>query len=202
MSADPTPACFLAEVARTPDVRALFDEDLAESGFVMNVSRLWAYAPGMRTELFELLGTAARLGELTFRERGVLVTATASTIGDSYCSIAWGGRLASSSTERTAIGVIGGDNQGLTEREHALARWARAVASDPSGTEQSDVDVLRSAGFTDQQIFGITAFVALRVAFSTINASLGATPDGELHTTVPAALIEAVTYGRRPAAGT
>ena len=29
----------------TEKVQALFDEDLAELGFVMNASRLWAYQP-------------------------------------------------------------------------------------------------------------------------------------------------------------
>jgi hypothetical protein len=30
---------------------------------------------------------------LSFRQRGILVTAAASALGDSYCSLAWGGKL-------------------------------------------------------------------------------------------------------------
>ena len=35
--------------------RALFDEDLAEVGFVMNTSRLWAYQPEASRNLFGLM---------------------------------------------------------------------------------------------------------------------------------------------------
>ena len=37
---------FLEEPAMTPPVQALYEEDLAESGYVWNVSRLWAHQPG------------------------------------------------------------------------------------------------------------------------------------------------------------
>ena len=46
------------------------------------------------------------------------------------------------------------------------------------------------------QIFAITVFAALRLAFSTINDSLGAQPDAELAQSLPPEVREAVTYGR------
>ena len=42
----------------------------------------------------------------------------------------------------------------------------------------------------------ITAFVALRLAFSTINDALGAQPDAQLAQSLPREVREAVTYGR------
>ena len=51
------------------------------------------------------------------------------------------------------------------------------------------------SGLDDGQIFAITAFVALRLAFSTINDSLGALPDAQLAQSLPAEVREAVTYG-------
>jgi hypothetical protein len=36
---------FLAEPPESPQSRALYDEDLADSGYVWNVSRLWAHQP-------------------------------------------------------------------------------------------------------------------------------------------------------------
>ncbi len=50
-----------------------------------------------------------------------------------------------------------------------MAAWARKVARNPSATTPADVQALRDAGLGDGQIFAITAFVALRLAFSTIN---------------------------------
>lgn len=199
MTSDAAPIGFLAPAVHSAAAQARYDKDVEEAGFVMNVSRLWAYAPAMLEDLFELLGAATVLGSLSFRQRAVLVTATASTIGDSYCSIAWGDKLASVTDERTAVGVITGDDRALASEERALACWARRIAGNPSGVVAADIDELRAAGFSDQQIFGITAYVALRIAFSTVNGALGAVPDAELRSTVPAALLDAITYGRPPA---
>ena len=61
-----------------------------------------------------------------------------------------------------------------------LAQWARSVATDPNAIEARDVQRLRDAGFDEAQIFAITTFVALRLAFSTVNDALGARPDSQL----------------------
>ncbi len=87
----------------------------------------------------------------------------------------------------------------MTEQEKAMAAWARKVARDPNATTPADIQALRDSGLDDGQIFAITAFVALRLAFSTINDSLGAQPDAQLVQSVPPQVREAVTYGR-PAA--
>jgi hypothetical protein len=60
----------------------------------------------------------------------------------------------------------------------------------------SDIQALRNSGLDDGQIFAITAFVALRLALSAINDSLGAQPDAQLAQSAPRELREAVTYGR------
>ncbi len=84
---------FLEEPPVSAEVQALFDEDLAEGGYVWNVSRLWAHQPETVKQLFELMSAAFRPSGLSFRQRGILVTAAASALGDSYCSLAWGGKL-------------------------------------------------------------------------------------------------------------
>src|ERR1700677_1646759 len=68
----------------------MFDEDVEDYGFVMNASRLWAYAPEVCERLFDLLGSVTKLGSLSLRQRSILVAATASTRGDAYCALAWG----------------------------------------------------------------------------------------------------------------
>ena len=77
-----------------------------------------------------------------------------------------------------------------------MAAWARKVATNPNATTPADVQALRDTGLGDGQIFAITAYVALRLAFSTINDSLGAQPDAELAQSLPREVREAVTYGR------
>ncbi len=187
---------FLATPRQTPEVQRLFDDDRESVGYVTNVSRLWAYMPATLEGLSDLMGQATEAGALSLRQRAVLVTATASTLGDSYCSLAWGKKLAAETEPEVAAGVIRGADDDLDHSERALADWARAVATDPNATEAEDVQRLRDAGFDEAQIFAITAFVALRLAFSTINDALGAAPDSQLGASTPAPVLSAVTFGR------
>jgi hypothetical protein len=69
---------------------------------------------------------------------------------------------------------------------------------DPNATTSADVDRLRGAGLSDGEIFDATAFVALRLAFSTVNDALGALPDVQLADAAPPSVREAVDFGRRP----
>jgi alkylhydroperoxidase family enzyme len=193
-------ANFLPDPAPGPAVDEFYAEDLEELGYVMNGSRLWARHPESWEALFKLVGTSTELGGLSFRQRGILVTATAATLGDSYCSMAWGSKLATKAGPEIAAGVLRGDDTGLDLGEKVLAAWARKVAGDPNATTEADVQVLRDAGFDDMQIFAITVYVAARLAFSTVNDALGSMPDAELAASLPRPVREAITFGRQPRA--
>jgi alkylhydroperoxidase family enzyme len=162
----------------------------------MNSSKLWAYQPGTVGGLFDLMRTTTSANRLSVRQRGILVAACASTLGDSYCSLAWGSKLAQASDAQTASGVLRGQDDTLTPAELAMAVWARKVARDPNRTSAADVQELRDAAFSDGEIFAITVFVALRIAFSTVNDALGICPDAALRSTAPQEVLDAVTFGR------
>jgi uncharacterized peroxidase-related enzyme len=181
-----------------PDAAAeeTFAEDLEDLGFVMNASRLWAYQPALQRQIFGLLSNLVHQHGLTFRQRGILVAACASALGDSYCSVAWGTKLAATADAETAASVLRGDDTGLSPAEHTLANWARKITRDPNSTTSEDINQLHTAGWTDPQIFGITAFTALRIAFSTINDALGAQPDAAYRRLAPRLVLQAITYGR------
>ena len=111
-----------------------------------------------------------------------------------------GARLAELTDEETAAQVLAGQPAPeLSDREAALADWARRVVRDPNGTSAGDVARLRDARFDDREIFEATAFSAFRVAFSTINHALGAAPDKQLAEEAPRAVRAAVEFGRAPA---
>jgi uncharacterized peroxidase-related enzyme len=187
---------FLAVPEHSPAAQELFDEDLAELGYVMNVSRLWAYQPSVVNGLFALMKETLSRNKLSLRQRAILVVACASTLGDSYCSLAWGKKLAAESNDATAASLLRGEDQGLSDDERAMAAWARHVARDPNATTQADVQALRDVGFSDEQIVAITTFVALRLAFSTVNDALGVRPDVELGHSAPVEVVGAITFGR------
>ncbi len=200
-AAAPSTSGFLAEPPETPETQRLFEDDLEGVGYVTNVSRLWANLPPALHGLSDLMAETTQAGSLTFRQRAVLVTAAAAAMGDAYCSLAWGKKLADEANPAVAAAVIEGGADGLDDDDKALAHWARLVARDPNAIADEDVQALRRAGFHDGQIFAITAFVALRLAFATVNDALGAVPDPELSDAVPEPVRSAVAFGRVQDAG-
>jgi alkylhydroperoxidase family enzyme len=189
---------FLTEPELTPAAQALHDEDIADDGYVWNGTRLWGYQPETVNHLFDLMSEAFTPSGLRFRQRGILVAATASALGDSYCSLAWGGKLAAATDAGLAAAVLSGSDEGLSDTEAAMAGWARKVVKDPNATTAADIQELRDAGLSDAQIFAITVFVSLRLAFSTVNDALGSPPDAKLVATLPPDVVAAVDYGRQP----
>jgi uncharacterized peroxidase-related enzyme len=187
---------FLELPSVTPEAQALFDDDVAEDGYVMNVTKLWSHNAELVTNLFDLMRQAVADQGLSLRQRGILVAACASTVGDSYCSLAWGSKLAGVSDPDLAASVIRGSDDGLSDDERALAAWARKVARDPNHITAQDVESLRSVGFNDSQIFALTVFTALRLAFSTVNDALGVGPDASLLAAAPGAVVDAIGFGR------
>ena len=177
-------------------VQQMYDDDTAARGFVMNLSTVWGHRPQLRQDLFDLFGRSADAAGLSLRQRAIVITAAASTRADSYCSLAWGEKLAKEAGAGAAAGVLRGDDGQLTPSEQVLARWARTVASDPNGASAADVEALREAGFDDGQIVALTVFTALRLAFSTVNDALGAHPDNAFRASVPAEVVAAVDFGR------
>jgi uncharacterized peroxidase-related enzyme len=198
---EPRRTGFLAAPPQTPGADRLFEDDLEGTGYVTNVSRLWAHLPSALSGLSDLLAETTRAGSLSPRQRAVLVTAAAAALGDSYCSLAWGEKLTALSGPDVAAAVISGGAEGLDGVENVLADWARRLRRDPNAVTEDDVDALRGAGFDDAQIFALTTFVALRLAFSTVNDALGATPDRQLADRVATEVRLAVSFGRRPDTG-
>lgn len=192
---------FLPRPKTSDAVERLYQSSQSAQGFVMNLTSAWAWRPDV-FEAFAALRTLLTAGSgLTKRDQAVLVCATASELRDSYCSLAWGKTLAAEAGAAAAAAVLtSGGEATLTARDRALAAWARKVVADPNGTNGSDIAALRDAGLDDRAIFDATAFIAFRLAFSTVNDALGANPDWQLAETVPPEVRSAVTYGRPPQA--
>jgi uncharacterized peroxidase-related enzyme len=190
---------FLDEPPASEGRDAAFDADREGDGYVNNFTRLWGWRPDLFRAFAELRASLMRSSALSDRDWAVLVTSTAAERSDSYCSLAWGIRLASLTDDETASQVIAGvAAPALSEREAALADWARLVVRNPNATTEDDVARLRELGLTDREIFEATAFVAFRLAFATINDALGAAPDKQLADAAPAPVRAAVDYGRPP----
>jgi uncharacterized peroxidase-related enzyme len=188
---------FLSDPPVLAPVSAVYEESVASDGYVPNYVRLWCWRPEILEAFSKLRADLLADSTLSAREVAVMVASTASALGDSYCSLAWGEKLADLSDGETAANVIHGADTGLSEREAALMAWSRAVVNDPNATTESGVGRLRDAGLSEREIFEATAWIGFRLGFSTINDALGAEPDTQLVERVPAPVREAVSFGRQ-----
>jgi uncharacterized peroxidase-related enzyme len=176
----------------------LFADSAKSMGFVMNLTKAWAWRPEIFNGFAALRNQLTTNSTLTKRDQAVIVCATASELGDSYCSLAWGKTLAAEAGASVAAAVISGaSEESLVARDRALVVWARKVVSDPNGTTAADIEEMRTCGFTDREIFEATTFIAFRLAFSTVNDALGVQPDWQLAESADPLVREAVTFGRR-----
>ena len=192
---------FIAAPEDSADTLRLYKSSADSQGFVMNLTRAWAWRPDVFEEFAALRSRLTTKSSLSKREQAVIVCATAAKLRDSYCSLAWGKTLAAEAGADLAAAVIGSTTHaGLSARDQALAEWARKVVANPNGTSSQDVSALQAAGFTEREIFESTVFIAFRLAFSTVNDALGVRPDWELAEAVPKEVGAAVTFGRPPAA--
>jgi uncharacterized peroxidase-related enzyme len=190
-------ASFLGDPPLTEAAAAYYDKDRVDDGYVWNVTRVWCWRPDLFAAFGALRGELMEESQLGDRDWAVLVTSTASELRDSYCSLGWGIRLAKLVGDDVAAQVISGASEpDLSAREQALAEWARKVVRDPNATTEEDVARLREHGLGDREIFEATAFIAFRLAYSTVNDALGAPPDEQLVDTAPPAVRAAVDFGR------
>ena len=196
-----TSTSFLSDPPVSPSVSGVYEESVASDGYVPNYVRLWCWRPEILEAFAKLRADLLADSTLSAREVAVMVASTASVLGDSYCSLAWGEKLAELSDGEIAAGVIQGVDTGLSGREAALAAWSRMVVEDPNATTEVGVDRLREAGVSEREIFEATVWIGLRLGFSTINDALGAQPDAQLVERVPVVVRDAVGFGRQNGSG-
>jgi uncharacterized peroxidase-related enzyme len=192
---------FLTDPPEDATVRALYAEARAEDGYVMNLLRVWAWRPEVHAAFLAARKTLLADTALSKRDVAVLNAATAAERNDSYCSIAWGTRVAELTDAESAAALLRGEAAPrLSDRETALAHWAHAVARNPNAVTSADVASLHAVGLSERDIVDATLFVAFRLAFTTVNTALGAQPDHQLADEAPVEVRQSVTFGRSVAA--
>jgi uncharacterized peroxidase-related enzyme len=179
----------------TGEAAALFAADLAEDGYVANMTRLFARRPDVLAGWVHLV-TAIRDG--MDRRRYELVTvAAARRLRSSYCMLAHGNVLAERFLEPSAVRDVALDHRsaGLDPVDVAVMDLAEKVVVDATSVTQEDVDRLRDLGLGDDEIFDVVAAAAVRCFFSKTLDALGAQPDSAYAALDPA-LRDVLVVGR------
>src|SRR4051812_8681834 len=156
----------------SPEVQAMYERQKSFWGFVPNYARVFCWRP-------EIMGLWAQLQvgikRTMDKRRFELITfAAAHTLRSTLCSLAHGRALTQFfSPEDVQLMARGASPASLTAAEAAMMSFARKVARGAYAVTVADVTELKKHGFTDAEVFDISAAVAARAFFSSLCESLG-----------------------------
>src|SRR3954463_10619062 len=147
-----------------------------KAGFIPNVFLVFAHRPDEFRAFFAYHDALMdKSGNLTKAEREMIVVATSNANQCQYCVIAHGAILRIRAknpliSDQVAINYRKAD---ITERQKAMLDFALKVARSSETVGEADLDVLKSHGFDEEDIWdiaGIAAFFALSNRMANVTA--------------------------------
>jgi len=145
------------------DIREIIEAVHEKAGFIPNVFLALAHRPDeLRAFMAYHDALMEKAGNLTPAEREMIVVATSAINQCQYCIIAHGAILRIRAkhaliADQIAINYRKAD---ITERQKAMLAFAQRVTSESHTIEQTDFDTLAQHGFTQDDIWDITAIAA------------------------------------------
>jgi uncharacterized peroxidase-related enzyme len=186
----------ISEAAATGAVAEMYAKDKQNMGYLPHYTELFSHRPEVMAAWGALLG--AIRGHMDLRRYELITLAAARALCSSYCMLAHASVLKKHNifTEAELADIAANpDSAVLTPAELAMMQYAEQVVCDATQTTQSDIDNLKSHGFSDAEIFDITTAAAVRCFFSKTLDALGATAD-EVYLTLDEELQQALVVGR------
>ena len=180
--------------ADNEELRAMYERQQAHYGYLPNYAKVFCYRP-------EIMGLWAQLQSgikrHMDRRRYELVTfAAANALRITLCSLAHGKLLTEFFSMEDVQAIARGEApHSLSAAEAAMMVFGRKVARDASAVTADDVELLKQHGFTDAEIFDISATAAARAFWTKMLDSLGVEVDAPLRAMSPE-LRNALTVGR------
>jgi uncharacterized peroxidase-related enzyme len=184
-------------------VREMYQQVQSRFGYVPNWAQAFSLRPGVRDGWAALLSSIQ--SNLSVRNYELATLAAARALRSSYCALAHGSVLADKVFDAATVAAIALDasEAPLEPGERAMMAFAEKVARNADQITSADVEVLRSHGYRDEEIFDMAAAAAARCFFSKLLDALGVLPDSSFNDLDPT-LRRALTVGRpvadRPAA--
>ena len=176
-------------------VREMYQQVEQRFGFIPNWAHLFSLRPGVLGGWNALLTSIQ--SNLPARTYELATLAAARALRSSYCSLAHGRVLAQRIFDPPTVAAIATNaaDTPLTAAERAMMAFAEKVAVSADRITAADVDLLRSHGYREDEIFDIAATAAARCFFSKLLDALGAQPDAVFNALDPA-LRSALTVGQ------
>ena len=180
--------------ADNEELRAMYERQQAHYGYLPNYAKVFCYRP-------EIMGLWAQLQSgikrHMDRRRYELVTfAAANALRSTLCSLAHGKLLTEFLSMEDVEAIARGEApKSLSAAEAAMMVFGRKVARDASAVTADDVELLKQHGFTDAEIFDISATAAARAFWTKMLDSLGVEADAPFRAMSPE-FRDALTVGR------
>ncbi len=183
-TARPT-ALDLPMVAPLPEAtQAYFDKCLDKLGLVPNVLRAYAFDIG-KLNAFSAFYNDLMLGPsgLSKLEREMIAVVVSSLNRCWYCQVAHGAavRQLSGRPELGEAMVMNWRAADLSERETAMLTFAEKVTVESHRITEADRAALRTAGFTDRDIWDIASVAGFFAMSNRVASASGMQPNPEYH---------------------
>lgn len=169
----------IAEAEATGRVAEIYDMARAQLGFVMEATRCFTARPDL-LPIYTDFSNGIRAGfSLGPREWRLITLVAARHVPSTYCSNVYAKQLVADLGSKQAVLAVQRDfrNAGLSDRDVAMLAYAEQIAINASKIVQADIDGLRAAGFSDQQICDIALCASFRCFVGRFFDALGAGPE-------------------------
>lgn len=180
-------------------VREMYERIEKQQGMIPNWAHVFSLRPSVQQHWAAFLGSIR--SNMSVRGYELATLAAARALCSTYCSMAHGSVLAEQVFDPDAVTAIMRDSREapLEAGERAMMAFVDKMIRNADQIAAADVESLRSHGYTDEEIFDITAAAAARCFFSKLLDALGVQADAKYNDIDPA-MREALTVGRPVAA--
>ena len=178
------------------EVREWTDGQAAHWGYVPNYAAAFASRPDV-ARAWTTLNLTVRDG-MDRRRFEIATIAAAQALQNTYCNLAHSKFLRDVCKDEASMVALATDSpsETLDAADHAVIAFAGKVARNASAVCAADVQHLRDAGLSDNEIADIVFAVAARSFFTRVLDGMGVQADSELAQTFEPALVEQLTVGR------
>ena len=182
---DPVSRFPVPDVADLPeDLRTRILAVQEKTGFVPNVFLALAHRPA-ELRAFLAYHDALMEGEggLTKAEREMIVVATSAARSCTYCVVAHGAILRIRARDPLLSDLVATNyrSAGLPDRHRRMLDFAVKLSTTPELVEEQDLEVLRSAGFDDEQVWDISAITSFFALSNRMALVMALRPNEEFH---------------------
>jgi len=176
-------------------VREMYQQVERQFGYVPNWAQAFSLRPGVRDGWAALLRSIQ--SNLPVRTYELATLTAARALRSSYCSLAHGSVLANKVFDAATVTAVMKDapEAPLEPGERAMMAFVEKVVLNADRVSAADIEILRSHGYRDEDIFDVAATAAARCFFSKLLDALGVQADSTFNNLDPT-LREALTVGR------